>query len=373
MRGKRRIQFRGLFSNENGQALTEFAIIIPVVLLFFLAMVQYLLIVRTSQACNYAAYVAARVYAVRESVDGAAKAKEKATDAAAIALAPVARLVPGELGPLPSPSGSLPGGFPLSGAAKLAEGYLIAKHVRLNSSVGGGGVTITVGGNPKQVDVQIAYPQPIYLPGLAELWGLVAGERIYTSMKPLRQGLQGVPSKVLPAMETWDEAKVLADKFGVPLSAPVKFILPYVNMRGKCSMGYEDWGRTALDKPRKPRTVKDANGDSGDLAKINKAQESTQTAQEYQDAVKNETDKCEQWAAARQKLQQAQSKVDQACTPEKANSAECAAAKAELSQAQAAEAAAHNAYNAAQAARRAKQAEVEAATGQDYEDLNCGS
>ncbi len=47
--------------DDGGQALTEFVIVIPIVLLFFFAMVQYFSIVQATQLENYAAFVAARV------------------------------------------------------------------------------------------------------------------------------------------------------------------------------------------------------------------------------------------------------------------------------------------------------------------------
>ncbi len=61
---KRRNLRWNIIPDEGGQALTEFVIVIPVILLFFFSMVQYFSIVQASQLGNYAAFVAARVYAV---------------------------------------------------------------------------------------------------------------------------------------------------------------------------------------------------------------------------------------------------------------------------------------------------------------------
>ena len=55
--------------DDGGQAMTEFVIVIPIILLFFFAMLQYFANVQASQLANYAAFVSARVYAVRASID----------------------------------------------------------------------------------------------------------------------------------------------------------------------------------------------------------------------------------------------------------------------------------------------------------------
>src|SRR5690349_14598657 len=206
----RRLQFLGLLKDEYAVALTEFAIVIPIVLLFFFALLQYFSVAQASQMANYAAFVAARVYAVRASIDPD-DAKDKAVTAAAMAMAPVARPVPGEFG---GPSvGSDFGTFlnPVLGskAGNFLLGYAMAKYVRFNSDLLGGSVNAQVQGDPKQVDVTINYPQPIYLPGLMEMWNFVMGDRIYQSMRPLRQGLGGIPGKVLPVYEAADQAQSL--------------------------------------------------------------------------------------------------------------------------------------------------------------------
>ncbi len=59
---KRRLEKTGFFQDERGVALTEFVIVFPVVMLLFLAMLQYSEIVQAAQLGNYAAYVAARSY-----------------------------------------------------------------------------------------------------------------------------------------------------------------------------------------------------------------------------------------------------------------------------------------------------------------------
>ena len=239
---------RSVWRDTRGQALTEFAIIIPIVLLFFLAILQYLQIFRASQHVNYAAFVAARTYSVHASVDGTEEATRLALDSAALALAPVAKPAPSEFLGL----GSLSAGN--SKLAKLLEGFLVARYIRLNPKIGGGSLTVTKGkfsrNSPVQVDVEIQYPQPIFIPGLAELWRLVGdGAEMGADLEALNDGLSGpiaVPDRILEAMpdELENVLPGIVEQTRTLLYRIVGHgVYPYVNVRGKCSLGYSDWGR----------------------------------------------------------------------------------------------------------------------------------
>jgi hypothetical protein len=246
--------------DEGGVALTEVAIVMPVVLLFFLAILQYFVIVRTAQLVNYAAYAAARSYAVHASVDGAASATATATDAAAWALAPVANLAPGELAGITLP-------VPSSNLLKLGEGFLVARYLRLNPQFGGSiTITPTPAGNPTQVEVDIAYPQPIGIWGLAPLWNTIGhGGNIQQDLRPLQGGLGGITgasNNVAQQVQggisgaepqgfealfpgVWgDFASSVSNLAGNAVSALTGSVLPfpYVNVPGKCYMEYENWG-----------------------------------------------------------------------------------------------------------------------------------
>jgi len=365
----------GIVQNDRGQALTEFAIVIPVVLLFFLTMLQYFEVIRAAQLGKYAAFIAARVYAVREPVDGADKAKDYATKAAAMALSPVARLVPGEVAGIGGSVSSLvPGGVPgiLSEAVELVEGYAVAYYVRLGSTLGFGKVEVTKGGTPESVNVTINYPQPVYLPGLAELWSFIGGEGIYSSMKTSREGLGGVPGALLTAAEVYDSNKDLAEQLAgsdLPEAWSVSPLFPYVNVRSKCSIGHEPWGSKDPEyRPRKHSTVKDSETSAEDQEKLNKIDDTQQAAKDYQDAVNNERAKCQAWNDARAKLKAAQSKYDN--TPANPPQPKQQALN-ELNQAKSEEQAAREAYYAARSNRQSKQATLEGLTGQSYGDLNC--
>jgi len=284
-----------VFRDDGGQALTEFVIVIPIILLLFFAMLQYFAVVQAAQLGNYAAFCAARVYAVRASVD-ANDAQDKAETAAALVLAPIARPVPGEIGGATGLSsvvgGAMNGLQSILGNnfANFLTGYAMAKYVRLNSSLLGGSVTITKQGTPTQVDVTINYPQPVFIPGLAGLWNFVTGDKIYYSMKSLRQGLSGVPSYILPVYETADQAQQLAQllaQFDPSAASSISSIasslptvmLPYINVQSKCSIGYSGWSGA----PRLPDDTDDTSGTDTNLSNT------AQNVQDYQKANSNYT------------------------------------------------------------------------------------
>ncbi|MDR3457095.1 MAG: pilus assembly protein [Verrucomicrobiae bacterium] len=208
----------GLLRDERAVALTEFAIVMPVVLLFFLVMLQYFAALRAAQLGNYAAYVAARSYAVRHS-------QPDALTAAAMALAPTAKFVPGEAGGgggsgiLSQVMGDKAGDY----AAGLAAAY-----VRLQGNAFSAKKDPINGSSLQQASVVINYPQPIYAPGLKPLWNMLAGPDINTKLAPLAGG-------------GW---------FGFLNS------IPYVNIQSRCATGYETWGEDSAynDAAKKVKT-----------------------------------------------------------------------------------------------------------------------
>ena len=256
-----RIRVR-IFKDEQAQALAEFVIVVPLIIFVFMLMIQYLLMVQTSQLCNYAAYVASRVYAVRCSID-ADDARERAIDAAAIALAPVSKLAPGEVG---LPIGDLSSFFPsvvpgvIGNVADLAEGYAVARYIRLNEYVAGGSVNICSSGVPTEIHIEINYAEPLLIPGLPELWRIIGGERdIFDDVKPLQKGLGNI--------------------------AALGFLgqYPYVNVRGKCAMGREDWGSDEEHyRPRERQTVDSEEASNPELEA--KAKEQKEAKDELKDA-----------------------------------------------------------------------------------------
>jgi hypothetical protein len=365
-----------LLQADKGQALTEFTIVIPVVLLFFFGILQYFEVVKASQLANYAAYVAARVYAVRAAVDGDDAAKEMATKAAAMAMAPVAKLVPGEVAGFGgSFAQALPADFPglLGGVAKLGEGYLVASALRLNTQVGGGSVKITTSGNPKQVDVEVNYPQPVYVPGLAELWKIVAPSKgLYESHKSAREGLEGIPGTVLPGIEL-TENDFLA-QFGINAPALPFIMYPYINVRGKCAIGFSDWGSKDPDyRPRKP-----ANGDEPDpntdpeaADLVNDAQGSITAAQDYNEALEDFQEKCDDLCSAKNDVRLAEAEVARLDADPNATTQQKEAAQDALDVARAKEQIAQTNFDRADARLDTAERALEQSTGQAQEDMEC--
>jgi len=311
----------GILKDDRAQSLTEFAVVIPIILLLFFAMLQYIAVVQAYQVGNYAAYVAARSYAVHAALSihetgNDDRAVDFATSAASMALAPIARLMPGEIKAL----GYDPSDFELTGSPleKLLKGYFTARYLRLNSDVLGGGISIQTSGTPKQVDVEINYPQPIYVPGLVELWNLVAGEKIFTSLETMREGLGGVPKTYGEYQQLREQGQSLAG-FDIPDELDEYLSLcPHVNVRSKCSMGYEDWGAEESFRPRLPNTVDAEEITDAELEA--KAAEMDQVRKDLEDAQKRSATECEAYKKAHDDVAAATIKVAQTepGTPERA-------------------------------------------------------
>lgn len=287
---RRRLQWN-VIPDEGGQALTEFVIVIPVMLLFFFSMLQYFAIVQSTQLGNYAAFVAARVYAVSESCD--TNAASEAETAACIALAPVSRPVPNELGgntgigsdinQVETWIGTVGGTFGQD-LYDFASGYVMNQYVRFNGDVLGGGVSCVMtnyNSGPQQVDVTINYPQPIFLPGLQSLWTFLGGSNMYASLSSQSAGLTGVPKYLLPIyagnssyLSDVSELSQYDSSLGSTIQGLVSDIpvvlLPYIDIQSECAMGVSPWSGT----PRMPDSIANdtssTNNSGADL--LNKTQ-----------------------------------------------------------------------------------------------------
>ncbi len=372
-------RFAALSVDESGQAMTEFAIIMPILLLFFLGMIQYFQVFRAAQLANYAAYCAARAYAVHASVDGESEAEQVALDAAALALAPVGRLVPGEV----LDFNPLTGGS--TGPSALAEGYLTARYFRLNSKAGGGSLTVQTSqlkGLPRQVDVQIRYPQPIFIPGFAGLWNLIggSGHSIHEDLKPLSEGLRGVVGIDAGAdvhRPEWFHflfpsfRQRLVGAFDAVERAMLPY--PYVTVRAKCSMGYEEWGNLRGKaypqyRPRIHRSVVDAAQSAEDGASQKISGNFDRVVIDIKAAATDEDATCREWAKARQSLNAAKEVYE--TTPDDPPASK-QQALAIVNVAKDADARAKNAYLEARATRRSQQGALEGEENQIVFDPEC--
>jgi hypothetical protein len=217
----------GIIRDDKAVALTEFCIVMPVVLFFFLAILQYFEFVRAAQMVNYAAYVAARSYAVLHSED-------KARDSAVMALAPVSNnlglgSIAGGLGGSMSGistffgdlANAIPGG---QSATRFANGLLSAY-----ASLSFGNFAVTTNtvsdSSLQQVNVSINYPQFINIPGFESLWKMLAGNDQFASFEYYYQNY------------LWSSGLA-------PVDLPVALLVAEgcINVPGKCSTGYESWG-----------------------------------------------------------------------------------------------------------------------------------
>ncbi len=352
--------------------MTEFVIVIPIILLFFFAMLQYFADVRASQLGNYAAYMAARVYAVNKSVDSSG-AQDTALNAAAMVLGPIAAPAPGELS-----LGGLVPNIPIlntlmgNEAGKYFIGYGFARYGRFGML--GGSVSNNVTGNPQQVDTIINYPQPIFVPGLAAMWNLVTGDKIYSSMQPLAQGLSGAVQTYNKGMGEYEQAQVQAAGFGIKLPDLPTIFLPYINIQSKCSIGYANWQKYN-DGPRLPPTGSDTDS-TGTSTKGQDGQQSLQKSQQdqqnYQAAVSDAKKKCDAYCTAKSDLSAAHGRDDGIIAKgDTKDNPGYNDAVADLAKYQNAYDAANSANSAAQSKLASAKSAVEQDTGQSLNDMPC--
>jgi len=168
-----------LGADERAQAMTEFVIVIPLVLFLFFTMLQTMMMAKASQLSNYAAFAAARSYATSfskffgETEDGNEahdKAVERAKNTALLVMAPISHAQAGEALPLWRPIRNSTKNLPqvVQQFYGVAEGYVNAMIFRMK------GFNLTLSGgadDPKSVvKVTFDYLMPISIPGFAEMW-----------------------------------------------------------------------------------------------------------------------------------------------------------------------------------------------------------
>lgn len=239
----KRLKHQGIVRDDRAVALTEFCIVMPVVLFLFLAILQYFENVRAAQMVNYAAYVAARSYAVLHDQD-------KAKTSAVMVLAPISNntslpgnsSLGGALSGLDSFFGQLAGAIPGGqSAAVYAKGLVSAEGSLLLGSFSVSSNQIS-GTSLAQVSVAIDYPQFINIPGFAGFWKMFS------------------QNELLPPSLGYDYQNYLWSKgLGAYAAAAALAVAEgCVDIPGRCATGYESWG-SEDDYNKDLKTVNDLN------------------------------------------------------------------------------------------------------------------
>lgn len=245
-----------VWRDERAQTITEFAVIIPLVLFMFLAMIQYVMAAQTAQAGNYAAYAASRAYCV--NVQGGSQAARKAQIAAAMAYAPLstpfngewtARSVGNPLGAaralLTSVSGvtqpyadrilAMQDSKVSLGAARVIYG---APEPAMDLTMAWGRLGFLCGGlevhqpPPKTEDnkttrlfqntIVLTYRLPLWIAGFREMWNYMRWGRLEDEYAEEVGGYPTMPVRSACAMgiEEWSGCIALAGSGGVPAAGP---------------------------------------------------------------------------------------------------------------------------------------------------------
>ncbi len=273
-----------IITDERGQGLVEYVLVIPLLLISFFALLQIGHMNQVAQLGNYAAYCAARVYCVRAKWDknqDQAKAEEYCKDAACMAYAPLSRIEITETGgALPGSLESyLPANTPdfLSGMSRIVEGFYVAKYIRLRElGMGvGGDITITNSGSPQQCDIELEYFYPLWIPGLSEAYSMMASHEFFGFV------------------EVNFQQKMVLDGVCEAWNALSPFV-PYMIIKSKCSMGIEPWS----GEPKQRATDKTEDDPVTDPAQ-EEMEEAKKACDDYKPAITKEQDKKAEYDTAK--------------------------------------------------------------------------
>jgi len=254
--------------DERGQAIVETVIVVPTVLFVFFAMFQFILFANVAQLGNFAAYSAARSMSVHLAA-GQGSAIEFAKLAGAVAYSPLSQPAPGEVahyagGPFDSEAGyagsylrntmgmdrdaletfagmQSMGPEGMSGERPAIPSLIDQDNPKLKpvtwlftalgrlKFVDGEDLDFSVrniaGPALQEVNVELHYEYPMYIPGFTEMWNFLPGESTDEAVDdtPLHQALGSIFTIVI---------------------------------KTKCSMGIEGWSGEVI-------TVDGREGDNG--------------------------------------------------------------------------------------------------------------
>ncbi len=279
---KKSQRIRNIIKDDAAQAMTEYVIVIPAVLLMFFATIQTGVIIQSAQLANYAAFAAARSYATSYSkfkhenggdADQAHDdARKRAKNAAALVMAPVSHAQNGEGLAIWQPIRDSVANFspPLvQDAVAMVEGFLVASLYRIQ------GFTISRPASDASSTATVAcsfeYWTPISVPGLVEIWNFMdragrGGEHRDTERmqdyfnieSPLLSSdlndqinqalgiLDGLGQWIPGIADVSDNIEDgLLDVFGIGFIGS-----PYnVHLQAKCRVGFEPWNGSPIVGP----------------------------------------------------------------------------------------------------------------------------
>ena len=266
-------RLRSLRANDSAQALVEFVVVIPIVLLMFFATIQTGIVAQCAQLSSYAAFAAARSYATSYSQFKAEnnnnadtahdEAQKRAKQAATLIMAPVSHAQKGEgldvLNRVRSVSSSLNVDL-LMDAMALVEGYAVATFYRIKDFEISKPANDT--SSKSTITCSFEYWVPISVPGLTEIWNyldfsknenrmrdyvtpdylhaLGLSEEINEGLEILKQA-SNIPGVGAAVAEVKSEVENLLDRimdtgyFGSTYN---------IHVSANCKMGFEPWSGT---------------------------------------------------------------------------------------------------------------------------------
>ena len=178
--------------------------------------------------------------------------------------------------------------------------------------------------------------------------------------------------KMVPEEGAAVQLRVGPARWGGGIKALQVPVTPYVDVHGKCTIGYSDWGSKDPEyRPRKPDTVTDVGSDPADVAKMNQATDSANAAKQYNADLKAAENACNDLCTAKTDLTRAQANQVAVNNDPNSTATDKANAQTAVDVAQGAVNSAQGAYDTAHGKMETSRQAVETATGQSQQDFNC--
>lgn len=331
-----------ILHDDRAQALTEFVIVIPALLLMFFGCMQTMIIARAAQLSNYAAFASARTFATgyskyaldRSPADAERKAIERARAAATMIMAPVSF---GTTAEVPESfqdirrqvrTNFIDNNQRMQG---ILEGVAVAavfriQNFRVNLPPGYQNDSRAV------ISVDFDYVQPLDLPGLAEVWNYFnqrpgqgsetnVFDDVWDQGVSVRAGDEPPYAELRRVLEEWNPLTI-----GVLSGPRADWAREYnlfmnntpldtqghpatITIRAKASMGFEPF--SAISRGGGNSDTGTGTSDNECVNEANRRQAAIEDQQEITDEECEEARQAEQdWNAARNALSSCESSAD---------------------------------------------------------------